>query len=80
MLQKRREYFLYEKGDADAAKQIREMMDLILLNKVKDYFLIEDFGLDLTMDLAEHKFIEERENGSKIITHYKGDKKWVTKE
>ena len=39
-----------------------------------------DLGLRLRNVLSTHRLIEEQEDGSKIITHYQGDKKWVTKE
>ena len=57
-----------------------DAMNLVESGKIIDYSFLEDFGLRVTMDLPEHRLIEEQEDGSNIITHYQGDKKWITKE
>ena len=38
-----------------------------------------DLGLKLHNELTHNKLIEEQEDGSKVVTHFQGDKKWVTK-
>ena len=61
VLDERKRHFLYEKEprDFDGAEQIREMQDLILLDKVKDYSILEDFGLDVEMPLPKYHFMPE---------------------
>ena len=39
-----------------------------------------DLGLKLHNEPCHHKLIEEQEDGDKKITHFKGDKKWITYE
>lgn len=55
VLQQRKEHFLYKKvpRDFDAAKQIREMMELVAEGKVKDYSILEDFGIDVEMPASK---------------------------
>ena len=57
ILQGRKEHFLYRKEprDFEAAKIIREMQDLIEQDKVKDYSVLEDFGIDVTMPISKHQ-------------------------
>jgi hypothetical protein len=59
ILQRRKEYFLYKKEprDFDEARLIREMQDLIVNNKIKDYSILEDFGLDVELPKCKHKLI-----------------------
>ena len=59
VLQQRKEHFLYvkEPRDFDAAKMIREMMKLVAEGKVKDYSILEDFGIDVEMPVSKGKII-----------------------
>lgn len=57
VLQRRKELFLYVKRDFDAAKQIREMQELIEQNKVKDYSILIDFGIDVEMPITEGRLV-----------------------
>jgi hypothetical protein len=59
ILQKRKEYFLYgrEPRNFDAVRQIREMQELIRDNKVKDYSMLEDFGIEVEMSKIKGQLI-----------------------
>ena len=48
----RRKHFLYKKREFEAAKTVREMIELIEQDKIKDYSILESFGIDVEMPLT----------------------------
>ena len=57
VLQRRKETLMYKRKDFEGAKLIREMQELIEQNKVKDYSVLEDFGIDVQMDIPGGRFV-----------------------
>ena len=53
---------------------------MIESGEVTNYELFEDIGIEIECEPSHHRLTEEQEDGSKKITHWQGDKKWVTFE
>ena len=61
-------------------RDITATKELLRKGISKEYIRRWDLGLKLHNEPSHHRLIEEQEDGSKKITHYKGDDKWVTYE
>ena len=79
ILQGRLDNFL-NKGKIDRIEPLVTLIKGIKNNTITNYEYLESVGLEVTCEPCHHKLIEEQEDGSKIITHFKGGKQWVTYE
>ena len=59
---------------------VQKIIDSVEDGTFTNYEFISDIGLDLRNKPTHNKFIEELEDGSRMITHYRDGARWVTRE
>ena len=59
---------------------VQKIIDSVEDGTFTDYEFISDIGLELHNEPTHNKLIEELEDGSKKITHFRDGARWVTRE